>query len=108
MRWITASQLEGWAGSEPARASLPDLIADLIWASAREVRTIRFPSGDKSQIHGFDGHLVAAGVTDVQDGESFWELGTSQDYLAKANGDIKERSEQATPENYGVPLASCS
>jgi len=98
MKWITASQLETWAGSEPARASLPALIKDLIWASAQEVRSIRFPSGDKSQIHGFDGHLLAKGVTDVEDGESFWELGTSQDYVAKANSDIKDRSEQATPE----------
>jgi len=55
---------------------------------------MRFPSGDKSQIHGFDGHLVAAGVRFTQDGESFWELGTAQGFVTKANNDIKDRSEQ--------------
>ncbi len=96
MKWITASQLESWAGTEPARARLPALIAELVWASGRDIRTIRFPSEDKSQIHGFDGHLVAARVTFIQDGESFWELSTRQDYVTKANSDIKDRS-QHTP-----------
>jgi hypothetical protein len=98
MRWITTANLEGWAGTLAARTALPALISSLIRASAREIGTIRFPSGDKSQIHGFDGHLVATGVLFVPDGESFWELGTGEDYLKKANDDIKDRSEQTPAE----------
>jgi hypothetical protein len=98
MRWITTANLEGWAGTLAARTALPALISSLIRASAREIGTIRFPSGDKSEIHGFDGHLVATGVMFVPDGESFWELGTGEDYLKKANDDIKDRSEQTPAE----------
>jgi hypothetical protein len=94
MKWITALLLENWARTETARARLPALVADLVRATAREIGTIRFPNGDKSQIHGFDGHLIAAGVPFVQDGESLWELGTSEDYVAKANSDIKDRSKE--------------
>ncbi|MGO9452633.1 MAG: hypothetical protein ACLQDV_16575 [Candidatus Binataceae bacterium] len=97
MKWIAAPQLEIWAGSEPARAKLPALVAELVRARGR-IRTMRFPSEGKSQVHGFDGHLVAEGVDFVQDGESFWELSTRQDYVTKANSDIKERSEQTPAE----------
>ena len=92
MKWITATQLEGWAETKPARGKLPSLIYDLIVGSCRELQTIRFPVEDKSETHGPDGHLVAAGVPFIQDGESFWELSTEQDYLKKANGDIENRS----------------
>jgi hypothetical protein len=98
MKWITASRLATWAGTEQARGSLPALIADLIRASTRDTLTMRFPSGDKSQIHGFDGHLVARGVPFIQDGESFWELGTSHEYVTKANSDINNRSDQTPPD----------
>jgi len=92
MKWITATQLESWAETKPARGKLPALIYDLIVGSYRELQTIRFPVEDKSESHGPDGHLVAAGVPFIQDGESFWELSTEQDYLGKANGDIENRS----------------
>ena len=68
MKWITASQLENWAQSETARAKLPALIATLARASAKHIGTIRFPAEDKSQVHGFDGHLVAAGVPSFRTG----------------------------------------
>jgi hypothetical protein len=93
MKWITASQLENWAQSETARAKLPALIAALVRASAKHIGTIRFPAEDKSQVHGFDGHLVAVGVPFVQDGESLWELGTSADYLAKANNPVPHQTD---------------
>src|SRR5208282_6028014 len=92
MKWIAATQLESWAETKPARGKLPALIYDLIVGSYRELQTIRFPVEDKSETHGPDGHLVAAGVPFIQDGESFWELSTEQDYLGKANGDIENRS----------------
>jgi hypothetical protein len=94
MKWITATQLESWAETKPARAKLPTLIYDLIIGSYRELQTIRFPVEDKSETHGLDGHLIASGVPSIQDGESFWELSTEQDYLGKANDDLKNRSQQ--------------
>jgi hypothetical protein len=98
MKWITASHLESWARTNVARGSLPGLIASLVRGSAREMGTIRFPKEDKAQIHGFDGHLVANGVPFLSDGESFWELGCGEDYIKKANSDIKERSDQTPVE----------
>jgi hypothetical protein len=98
MKWITAAQLERWAETLAARAQLPGLIRALVRASTEQISTIRFPSEEKSQVHGFDGHLVAAGVPFVQDGESYWEFGTSDEYLAKANKSVKERSEQTPDE----------
>src|SRR5215469_2569440 len=94
MKWITATQLEAWARTKPARGRLAALICDLVLGSYRELQTVRFPADDKSETHGPDGHLMASGVPFVSDGESFWELSTEQDYLKKANSDIADRSKQ--------------
>ncbi len=98
MRWITAKQLEGWADGLSARAALPSLIRALLHGSAQQISTIRFPDGDQAQIHGFDGHLVAATAPYVGGGESFWELSTEKDYVGKANDDISVRSQRTPPE----------
>ena len=59
MRWVTATQLENWARTLAAREELPKIVADLIRASSSDIVSMRFPSGDKSQVRGFDGHLVS-------------------------------------------------
>ena len=47
--------------------------------------SIRFPSGDKGQVRGFDGHLVSSvAALNVPQGRSYWEFGTEADYKAKA------------------------
>jgi hypothetical protein len=97
MRWINANQLENWAQTVTARDQFPGLVADLIRASSQDTRTIRFPSGDKGQVRGFDGHLVSeTAAFNIPVGRSFWELGTNADYRAKANSDFNKRTEEVS------------
>jgi len=75
MRWITASQLEEWAPSNSAREALPNIVSDLILASSPDITAIRFPSGDKGQVRGFDGALVSeVRALNVPQGNSYWEI----------------------------------
>ena len=100
MKWITASHLEQWAEGIPARGLLPQLIADLILASASNIQSIRFPSGDKGQIRGFDGVLEAVGVPPyVPDGRSVWELGVDKRIQVKANEEYDKRTLQVDAAN---------
>ena len=78
MKWITALDLQKWADTLQARAILPELVGDLIRASASELQSFRFLSGDKSQVRGFDGRLSAIGAPPfVPDGDSIWEFGVA-------------------------------
>jgi hypothetical protein len=100
MRWVTASQLEDWAPTVSSRVELPKIVSDLIRASATDISAMRFPSGDKGQVRGFDGHLsneVAA--MNVPEGHSFWEFGTDSDYKSKALGDFKKRSKEVSDDD---------
>jgi len=98
MKWISASQLGVWAKSNSARADLPLLVSDLILASAPDISAIRFPSGDKGQVRGLDGVLVAqTAALNVPLGESVWEIGVEADYRAKALGDFTKRSKKTDP-----------
>ena len=97
MRWITAIQLEEWARSVAVRVAFPGLVGDLIRASSRDMMTIRFPSGDKGQVRGFDGYLVTEAATlNIPAGKSIWEFGTDEDYKKKANSDFKKRTEEVS------------
>ncbi|WP_346295757.1 hypothetical protein LRC39_23025 [Rhodopseudomonas sp. P1] len=99
MKWITASQLEQWARTLLARTELPQIVSDLIRASVPDIASIRFPSGDKGQVRGFDGHLVSSvDALNVPLGETFWEFGTNVDYQSKAIGDFAKRTAE-TPED---------
>ena len=85
MRWISALQLETWARTLGARDDLPKIVADLIRASSPDIASIRFPSGDKGQVRGFDGHLVSdVAALNVPQGGSLWEIDTDADYKDKA------------------------
>ena len=93
MKWITATDLDKWADTIPARANFPGLVADLIRASASDITSIRFPSGDKGQVRGFDGHLVAKGAPPyVPDGHSLWEFGVAKNPTKKAESDFEKRT----------------
>lgn len=99
MRWISALELERWAQTKNSEVDLPGLVSDLIRASVNDISDIRFPSGDKGQVRGFDGVLVCqAGKGFVPKGKSIWEFGTNQDYKAKASGDFEKRSGEVPPE----------
>ena len=92
MRWISAQDLEDWARGIPARFDLPELVADLIRATASNIDEMRFPSGDKGAVRGFDGHLVATSAAlNIPEGRSYWEFGTN-DYKSKLLEDFKSRT----------------
>ena len=99
MRWISALQLEVWARSLSSESQLPGLISDLIRASVEDISSMRFPSGDKGRVRGFDGNLQCQSESIyVPKGRSFWEIGTNEDYRSKASSDIKKRSEEVSLE----------
>jgi hypothetical protein len=59
---------------------------------------MRFPSGDKGQVRGFDGHLVSdVKALNVPQGQSFWEISTEQDYRHKAERDFNKRAAEVSP-----------
>ena len=98
MRWVTANDLENWARSLSSRDELPKVVSDLIRASAQDIATMRFPSGNKGQVRGFDGHLVCdtAGFNVPRD-RSYWEFGTNRDYKVKSASDFNKRTMQVSP-----------
>ncbi len=98
MKWITALDLQQWADTIAAETIFPELISDLIRASATNISNIRFPNGDKGRVRGFDGVLEATGVPPyVPDGYSIWEFGTDGSSVSnKANKDYIKRTNPPT------------
>jgi len=96
MKWITAGDLEKWTASPTAKPELPGLVADLIRASSPAITAIRFPTGAKGQVRGFDGVLESdvAGLN-IPEGKSIWEFGTEKDYRGKAEDDLEKRKDSA-------------
>ena len=93
MEWIKTEHLDFWASTLSARTELPGLVADLIRASAGKISEIRFPSGSKGQVRGFDGWLEAVGAPPyVPAGESIWEFGVSGATAAKLGADYDKRT----------------
>lgn len=98
MKWITATNLEDWGRTNSAEPELPELVADLISATATDIRSIRFPGGDKGRTRGLDGILESDGdALFVPAGKSIWEIGTEIDYKGKALGDFLKRSGEISP-----------
>src|SRR5690242_18762568 len=100
MRWVTAKQLEDWTRSIGSELELPKIVADLIRASAPDLASIRFPSGDKGRVRGFDGHLVSEiAALNIPVGRSYWEFGTEENYKAKAKRDFETRTQGVSAED---------
>jgi hypothetical protein len=98
MKWITALKLDQWADTIGARTSFPAMIGDLIRASAQDIDAFRFPSGDKGQVRGFDGALVASPVPPfVPGGSSVWEFGVTAKPAEKAEKDYAKRVAELAP-----------
>jgi hypothetical protein len=103
MNLVKASDLEAWSRSLTARANLPGVVASLIRSSCPTLQSYRFPSGDASQTHGFDG--VAEVVTEtsfVPSGRSIWEFGTGENYEKKASDYFKNRQSGCGDEDDGA------
>ncbi len=100
MRWVKAGQLEDWARSVGSRVELAKIVSDLIRASSTDISAMRFPSGDKGQVRGFDGHLLCeVAAMNVPRGRSYWEFGTGSDYKVKALGEFKSRTSEVSEED---------
>jgi len=92
---VTARHLESWSNSLAARADLPGIVAFLIRASCPRLEAYRFPQGDASQTHGFDGVAdVLEGNVFVPEGRSIWEFGAGIDYRRKASRDYLKRTKK--------------
>jgi len=92
MKWIEVSHLEQWAGTIGSRTALSEVVGALVRATASDINSFEFPTGDSAQAPGYDGILKATGVDPyIPDGESVWEFGTEKDYVGKANKDYKTR-----------------
>lgn len=99
MKLVTAKHLQSWSDSLTARADLPGIIASLIRASCPRLDSYRFPSGDASQTHGFDGVAeVGEATLFVPEGRSIWEFGVGKNYKAKADEDYEKRTKQLSAE----------
>ena len=59
MKWITAPDLERWAGKISSRQDLAELVGSLVRARAKGIAAYRFPTGDFAQLPGYDGLLEA-------------------------------------------------
>ncbi|WP_188251966.1 hypothetical protein [Pseudomonas sp. PSB1] len=100
MKWISALELGQWADTLQGRDKMPELVADLIWATATRVRRLRFLYGDMGQVRGFDGYLdVDATSPFVPDEKSIWEFGTNGAGKTKAEGDYSKRTKEVSAED---------
>lgn len=97
MQWIDEKALETWADRMNARDMLMAMLADLIRMTIDDATRFRFPSGEVSQLRGWDGDLETSEAKSfVPGGKSKWEFGTGPG-AAKATGDYEKRTGQ-TPE----------
>ena len=93
MKWIDALALEEWSRRHAARDDLSDLVKRLVTASAPSIDVLRFPTGDSSQLPGYDGVLkTEESPPYVPGGLSIWEFGTGGKPEEKANEDYKART----------------
>jgi len=94
MQWIDENALETWASRMNARDMLMAMLADLIRMTINDASRFRFPSGEVSQLRGWDGDLETADAKSfVPAGKSKWEFGTGPG-APKANSDYTKRTEQ--------------
>lgn len=94
MQWIDERALETWATRLNAREMVMAMLADLIRITIDDASRFRFPSGEVSQLRGWDGDLEtteAKGL--VPEGKSKWEFGTGPG-APKANSDYEKRTNQ--------------
>lgn len=97
MQWIDERALETWADRMNARDMLMAMLADLIRMTIDDATRFRFPSGEVSQLRGWDGDLETTEAKSfVPGGKSKWEFGTGPG-AAKATADYEKRTGQ-TPE----------
>ena len=94
MQWIDVRALETWATFLNAREMLMAMLADLIRITIDDASRFRFPSGEASQLRGWDGDLETTEARGfVPSGKSKWEFGTGPG-APKASSDYEKRTRQ--------------
>lgn len=94
MQWIDVKALETWATFLNAREMVMAMLADLIRITIDDASRFRFPSGEASQLRGWDGDLETTEAKGfVPAGKSKWEFGTGPG-ASKANSDYEKRTGQ--------------
>ena len=97
MQWIDEKALENWATRLNAREMLMAMLADLIRMTIVDASRFRFPSGEVSQLRGWDGDLETNEAKSfVPAGKSKWEFGTGPG-APKATADYEKRTRQTPP-----------
>lgn len=97
MQWIDEKALETWATLLNAREMVMAMLADLIRTTIDDASRFRFPSGEASQLRGWDGDLETTEAKGfVPEGKSKWEFGTGPG-ASKASSDYKKRTDQTPP-----------
>jgi transcriptional regulator with XRE-family HTH domain len=91
--WVNALDLETWADTLNARATLPQLVRRLIRATGKDLGPVEFPAHEQTQRPGWDG-IAEAGQADafVPAGTSAWELGVEKNPQKKAEEDFGKRA----------------
>lgn len=94
VQWIDVKALDTWATLLSARENVMAMLADLIRMTIADATRFRFPSGEASQLRGWDGDLETTEKKGfVPAGKSKWEFGTGPG-APKANADYEKRSNQ--------------
>lgn len=93
MRWIDTADIRQWANRLDSQGALPLLVRKLIRATANNIKSIHFPSGENISLGGWDGILNTSEATEhIPDGLSLWEFGTNKDVKGKADDDYDKRT----------------
>ena len=96
MQWIDEKALETWATRLNAREMVMAMLADLIRITIDDASRFRFPSGEVSQLRGWDGDLETTEARGfIPEGKSKWEFGTGPG-ASKADSDYKKRTGQTS------------
>src|SRR5690349_17822169 len=94
--WVTARNLEDWAGTLEARSALPQLVRRLIRATGTGLVRVDAPAGEQTQRPEWDGLVEASGAAEfVPKGVSVWEMGVEKNPKAKAEEDLAKRQKKS-------------
>ena len=99
IRWVSARELDDWAGRHEADGSLPRLLSDLIRATHGAPVRLRFPSEESINQPGWDGWTETGSASEyVPQGQAGWEVSTQRKRIAgKADEDYRKRTAAPTP-----------
>lgn len=94
---VTASQLDGWAPSDEAKGTFPELMRRLL-AVTPGVSNVDIRAHEGTAAPGWDGTATSAGSTYLPAGELRFEFGTESNTKGKAQSDYEKRA-GALPED---------